>query len=88
MAWQDDEGLTALSARELFPRCTTWIGYRRGRYLRRYMKEFVEEFAPHIDHLRLEQADLAASQRDIDELFAGIALAVRDTAPPCPEFPL
>ncbi|MDX1569457.1 MAG: LysR substrate-binding domain-containing protein [Xanthomonadales bacterium] len=88
MAWQNDVGLTALSARELFPRCTTWIGYRRGRYLRRYMKEFVEAFAPHIDHLLLEQADLSASQREIDELFGRIALSVRDTAPPCPEFPL
>lgn len=88
MAWQDDPGLTALSARSLFPRCTTWIGYRRGRYLRRHMKEFIELFAPHIDHLLLEQANEAPNQAAVDRLFSDIELEVRDTAPACPEFPL
>lgn len=88
MAWQDDPGLRALSARTLFPRCTTWIGYRRGRYLRRYMKEFVELFAPHVDHLLLEQADLAANQEAIDRLFAAVELPIVDIDRRCPEFPL
>lgn len=88
MAWQDDRGLTALSARTLFPRCTTWIGYRRGRYLRRYMKAFVEQFAPHVDHLLLEQADIAPNQAAVDRLFEDIELQIIDVERRCPEFPL
>ncbi len=84
MAWQDDDGLQALGASRLFPRCTTWIGYRRGRYLRRYMKEFIERFAPHIDHLLLERADQAPNQAAVDGLFEGAELATIDLPNPCP----
>lgn len=87
MAWQDDPGLVALSAKNLFPRCLTWIGYRKGRYLRRYMKEFVYLFAPHIDHLLLEQADLAANGEVVESLFEQFNLPVHDVRQECAAAP-
>lgn len=85
MAWHDDHGLTALSARTLFPRCLTWIGYRRGRYLRHYMKEFVYAFATHIDNRLLEKADLSHNQQEVDALFVDHELPVHDIETMCSE---
>ena len=44
----EDEDMTVISASGLFPRSTTWIGFRKDVVLRRYMLEFVRLFAPHI----------------------------------------
>ena len=33
----------------LFPLCTTWIGFRRDRFLRDYMHAFIEMMIPDID---------------------------------------
>ena len=42
----EDTGLVAISAAHLFPRCTTWIGFRRDRFLRDYMIAFLELMVP------------------------------------------
>lgn len=41
-----EEGLVALNAAHLFPTCTTWIGFRRDRFLRDYMYDLVEMLVP------------------------------------------
>ena len=65
----EDDDMTAISATGLFPRSTTWIGFRKDVVLRRYMLEFVRLFAPHITADQLEKTRHARSQVDIDKLF-------------------
>jgi len=43
-----DTGLKALDASHLFEASTTRIGIRRNSYLRGYMYDFIEMFAPHL----------------------------------------
>jgi LysR family cys regulon transcriptional activator len=73
----DGKDLTALDAEGLFPRSTTWIGFRRDVVLRRYMLDFVQLFAPHISADQLEKTRHVRSQEDIDKLFKGARLPVR-----------
>src|SRR5256885_13659519 len=51
-----DVGLRALDASHLFESSTTRIGLRRGAYLRRYVYDLIELFAPHLKHDTLESA--------------------------------
>jgi LysR family cys regulon transcriptional activator len=73
----DQKDLTAVDAEGLFPRSTTWIGFRKDIVLRRYMLDFVQLFAPHISADQLEQTRHLRSQADIDRLFSGATLPVR-----------
>ena len=73
----DGEDLTALDGEGLFPRSTTWIGFRKDIVLRRYMLDFVQLFAPHITTDQLEQTRNVRSQADIDYLFKDARLPVR-----------
>ena len=71
------EDLAALDAEGLFPRSTTWIGFRKDIVLRRYMLDFVQLFAPHISSDQLEKTRHVRNQGDIDELFKDAELPVR-----------
>lgn len=44
-----DSDLVAIRASHLFPLCTTWIGFRRDRFLRDYMHAFIEMMVPDLD---------------------------------------
>jgi len=48
-----DADLVALDAAHLFPSCTTWIGFRRDRFLRDYMYAFIEMVVPDTDRRRI-----------------------------------
>jgi len=73
----DAKDLASVDAEGLFPRSTTWIGFRRDIVLRRYMLDFVQLFAPHITNDQLEQTRHVRAQADIDKLFANAKLPVR-----------
>lgn len=73
----DQKDLAAVDAQGLFPRSTTWIGFRRDTLLRRYMLDFVQLFAPHITSDQLQQTRHVRSQADIDKLFGEAKLPVR-----------
>jgi len=73
----DQKDLTAIDARGLFPRSTTWIGFRKDIVLRRYMLDFIRLFAPHITEEQLEHTRHARSQADIDKLFRDARLPIR-----------
>ncbi len=73
----DHKDLTAIPAEGLFPRSTTWIGFRRDAVMRRYMLDFMQLFAPHITAEQLEHTRHARSQKDIDDLFDTSSLPVR-----------
>ncbi len=45
---KSDSDLIGYSAKNILPRCTTWIAFNKNLLLRRYMYCFIELFAPHI----------------------------------------
>ena len=64
-----DPGLRALDASHLFEPSVTNIGFRRGAYLRRYMYDFIELFAPHLDGAVVERALAARTAEARKQLF-------------------
>ncbi len=73
----DRKDLQVIDAEGLFPRSTTWIGYRKNAVLRRYMIDFIQLFAPHVDSRQLEEIRKAGTQEEIDALFDKASLPVR-----------
>ncbi|GAL12268.1 Cys regulon transcriptional activator CysB [Vibrio astriarenae] len=74
---QLDADLVAIDASHLFSASTTSIGFRRGTFLRTYMFDFMERFAPHLTRPLVEQAISLKSNAEIEEMFKGIKLPVR-----------
>ena len=74
---EDQKDLTALSAEGLFPRVTTWIGFRRDSVLRRYMVEFVSLVAPHLTPALTRKAAQLPTQAEVDALFNEDELPLR-----------
>lgn len=72
MAWEPerDKDLVALDASHLFAYSTTSIGFRQESYLRQYMQDFIEMFAPHLDKSTLEQAVACQTNLDRELLFS------------------
>jgi LysR family cys regulon transcriptional activator len=79
MALHSDDltDLNAISAIELFPTVTTWLGFPRDRVLRGYMKDFIGLFAPHWPDHMIEQAVKAESQSIVDALAETLDLPTR-----------
>lgn len=75
--YADKEDLQVIDAEGLFPRSTTWIGYRKNAVLRRYMFEFLQLVAPHVSSQQLDDIRRATSQEDIDALFDASELPLR-----------
>ncbi len=73
----DKKDLAAIDAEGLFPRSTTWIGFRKDAVMRRYMLDFARLFAPHITANQLEEMRHARSQADINRLYGDAHLPVR-----------
>jgi LysR family transcriptional regulator, cys regulon transcriptional activator len=72
-----DPDLTALDAAHLFAAHTTWIGFRRGTLLRKYMYDFAQLLAPHLERRLVERAHGAADAHEVAALFAEIELPER-----------
>ncbi|HET9388183.1 MAG TPA: HTH-type transcriptional regulator CysB [Steroidobacteraceae bacterium] len=73
----DDEDLTAIDAAHVFAAHVTWIGFRRGTLLRKYMYEFAQLLAPHLDRRTVDRAHRAASADEVREMFAQTELPER-----------
>ncbi len=69
-----DNELVAIDASHLFEASTTKIGLRRGIFLRGYMYEFIELFAPHLNKALVDDALNARTNEEIEQLFAGVEL--------------
>lgn len=69
-----DEGLVALDASHLFESSVTRIGFRRGSFLRAFMYDFIELFAPHLTRDRVQRAAVAGSREELDRLFRDVKL--------------
>jgi len=50
-----DSDLVALDATRLFPSCTTWIGFRKDRFLRDYMYAFLELMVPGAERDKIDE---------------------------------
>jgi LysR family cys regulon transcriptional activator len=69
-----DTDLVCIDASHLFDASTTKIGFRKGSFLRGYMYDFIERFAPHLTKDVVERASLLRSQEDVDEMFKNVKL--------------
>jgi len=69
-----DEELEAIPADHLFEASTTKIGFRRATFLRSYMYDFIELFAPHLKQPLVESAQRCRSKEEIDNLFQDLVL--------------
>ena len=72
-----DADLVPLDASHLFEPSITHIGFRKGTFLRRYMYDFIERFAPHLDREQVDAAVACATRVEREALFAGLELPVR-----------
>lgn len=68
-----DTDLVALDASHLFASSTTKIGIRRGTFMRGYMYDFLQRFAPHLTRDLVDEA-LTAGPRHEQSLFDDIDL--------------
>jgi LysR family transcriptional regulator, cys regulon transcriptional activator len=71
-----DADLVALDASHLFESSVTKIGFRRGTFLRGFMFDFIEQFAPHLTREVVEEALQRHTKQELDELFEHIKLPV------------
>lgn len=71
-----DSDLVALDASHLFASSVTQIGCRRDTFLRGYMYEFIEDFAPHLSRELVTDAFGCQSRAELADLFSHIELPV------------
>lgn len=69
-----DSGLVAKDCSHLFDASTTKIGFRRGTFLRGFMYDFIQLFAPHLKRDLIDRAAATADNDQIEKLFEGIKL--------------
>jgi LysR family cys regulon transcriptional activator len=72
-----DSDLVTIDASHLFKASTTKIGFRRGSFLRGYMFDFIERFAPHLTKNVVTQAMLLKNNAEVDELFVDVELPTK-----------
>jgi len=69
-----DKDLAAIDAGHLFETSTTMIGFRRGNFLRGYMYDFIELFAPHLTREVVDAACNARSKEEEERIFHDLKL--------------
>lgn len=69
-----DGDLRVLDASHLFEHSTTKIGFRRGTFLRSYMYDFIECFAPHMKRDIVDAVATARNAEQREALFEGLQL--------------
>ena len=64
-----DPDLVKLDANGIFSHSTTKIGFRRSTFLRSYMYDFIQRFAPHLTRDVVDTAVALRSNEDIEAMF-------------------
>lgn len=72
-----DSDLVSIDASHLFASSVTHIGFRRGTFLRRYMLDLIQSFAPHLEPRTVVNAQECATVKDREALFRSIELPIR-----------
>ncbi len=70
----EDADLVFMDASHLFSSHVTWIGFRRGVLLRKYMYDFVHLLAPHLDRRVVDRAHRMTTAAEVAQLFADVEL--------------
>ena len=73
----DHEDFIAVSGENIFPKCTTYFGFRRGMILSRYAMSFINLFAEHLNPKLIMKAAEAKTQNEVNLLFSKIELPVK-----------
>lgn len=71
-----DDDLVALDASHLFASSVTQIGCRKDTFLRGYMYEFIEDFAPHLSRELVMDAFECKTKAELSEMFSHLELPV------------
>ena len=74
---ETDSDLVALNADHLFEPSVTKIGFRRGTFIRGFMYDFIQQFAPHLTKDVVQDAISRHNKLEVDELFSGVQLPDR-----------
>ncbi len=69
-----DSDLVCLDASHLFKPSITKIGFRRGAFLRSFMYDFIQLFAPHLTKEIIDQAYSTHTKLELDELFQSMEI--------------
>ncbi|HHJ40018.1 MAG: transcriptional regulator CysB [Methylothermaceae bacteria B42] len=69
-----DQDLVALDASHLFGNSITKIGLRRDMFVRGFIFDFIELFAPHLTRSVVEEAIKLRDKKEIDNLFKDLEL--------------
>jgi len=69
---QRDQDMVAINVAGLFPKLTTWVGFRKDRFLNDYMFSFLERIVPGVDRAGIEQAIHGHDEGDNVVSFPGI----------------
>ena len=72
-----DADLVALDASHLFQSSVTHIGCRKGTFMRRYMYDFIELFAPQLTHRVVDDAFACSNVSEREAMFADMVLPLR-----------
>ena len=72
-----DADLVKIDASHLFDYSTTKIGFRKGSFLRSYMFDFIERFAPHLTKDKVEKAMMLKNNDEVEKMFKGVTLPVK-----------
>jgi LysR family cys regulon transcriptional activator len=72
-----DADLKALDASHMFPAHVTWLGFRRGTLLRKYMYDFAQLLAPHLDRRLVDRAHRLSTAEEVKELLGDQELPER-----------
>jgi LysR family transcriptional regulator, cys regulon transcriptional activator len=71
-----DQDLVRLDASHLFAVNVTKIGFRQGMFLRSYMYDFIEIFAPHLTRDCVCSAERLQVSEEVSSLFDGVELPI------------
>lgn len=69
---QRDHDLVAINTGNLFPRLTTWVGFRKDRFLSDYMYNFLKRIVPGANRSSIEQAIQGKTEGEKVVSFPGI----------------
>ncbi|WP_291970055.1 HTH-type transcriptional regulator CysB [Candidatus Symbiopectobacterium sp.] len=69
--------LVTINANSIFSYSTTKIGFRRSTFLRSYMYDFIQRFAPHLTRDVVDSAISLRSNEEIEAMFKDITLPVK-----------
>ncbi|ATA24013.1 transcriptional regulator CysB [Brenneria goodwinii] len=74
---QIETDLVKINASQIFSYSTTKIGFRRSTFLRSYMYDFIQRFAPHLTRDVVDTAVALRSNEEIEAMFKDITLPVK-----------